>query len=222
MAEGRLGVPDEAAGAGVMEFRVRERMVGGVTVAEQYLLEQNERVASWKGCVSTPRMLPTATAALNFASLYNAVGSGVLVAVRRVTVQVDYTTNSATVRVPTINRVTAAPTGGAILTPVAFDTTQTQNANVVFRGAAASDGTFSAITATLVGGFAWRRPHMHFPGAAAAEQVRMDDITIVPEVSSKDPAYLREGEGFVVHLPDTASASEHLIINCMWEEFTLP
>lgn len=219
MAERPIGVTDEAAGAGVAEFRTRERSVGGNTVCEQYLLLQEERVRSYAGLFSTFRIPGVTGSGQNFASIFNAAGSAVTVAVKSLSAELDYFTNSATVRVFNLSRLTSAPSGGSSHTPVPLDTAQTASGSVAFRGGATADGTASAITATA-GTMAWRQYHQH--NVSAVEQMRDLEMTMLPLLSDVEPAILAAGEGLLVQLQDASSTSTGTIINCMFEEFTLP
>jgi len=222
MGENRVGVEDVADGAGVASYRTRQRTVGGSSVEEQYLIYQDERVQSWQGGASTFRIPGAGTAAQNLCSIFNKTGSGVLVAVRVLEFIMDYTTNSATVRVLGTSRLTTAPTTGTLMTPVGFDTAETQNTSVEFRGGASADGTASAITATATT-VAWRQGHWH-ASSAIGQYLTTDDATstMLPMVAENDPVILAEGEGLLVNIIDTSSTSAHYIVNAAWQEFTLP
>lgn len=221
MAQRAVGVTDVAPGAGVAEYRTRERSVSGATVVEQYLLYEQERVAACVAMATTFRTPGSGTAAQNLATLFNRSGSGVLVAVRRISHQVDYTTNSATVRVISTSRITTNPTTGTLHTPTLFDTGGSHAALVEFRGAASADGTASAITATA-GTHAWRQFHTHFAAVTDLQQSRLPDNGQVPLLAETEPIILAEGEGLLIQITDTSSTSTHLVVNAVWEEFTLP
>lgn len=218
MTERPIGVTDVAAGAGVAEYRTRERTVGGNTVVEQYLICGNERVASWKGMACTFR-IPGIASAVVLATLFNKTGSGVLVAVRRISVQQDYTTNSGTSRNIGLFTVTTAPTAGTLHTPTNFDSAQTHNANIEFRGGASADGTASAVTGTMVDRI-WGTPHARLAGIDS--QVRMTDMSELPRLCANDPFLLPEGIGVGAQIVSVGSSSSHTVVNCVWEEFTLP
>lgn len=226
MAEGRLGVADQPAGAGVTEVRVRERTVGGSTVAEQYVIPQNERVASYKGMVSTFRIVGRAATTQNLFTIFNAAGSTVLVAVRRLSIQMDATAALAAVaKTIKTSRITAAPTNGTALTKVPFDSTLTSSASVDLRNDASADGTNSATTLTATAGnVGWSQFVMRMHTVVG--QVLMDDEACIPSLCAEDPIYLRAGEGLLVQIVAAATtsnpATDHHIVNCMWEEFTLP
>lgn len=220
MGENRVGVTDVADGAGVASFRTRQRTVGGNTVEEQYLLYQDELVASWEGCASTFRIPGSGAAGQNIATIFNKTGSGVLVAVRELELVMDYITNSGTVRFMGTSRITTSPSTGTVMTPVAFDTAQTQNTSVEFRGGASADGTANAITATP-GTIGWRQGHWHAP-TAVGQYLSSDlaDASMIPSLCDDDPGILREGEGLLVHIINASSTSASYILNALWREFT--
>jgi hypothetical protein len=213
-----VGVPDVAPGAGVAEYRTRERTISGETVCEQYLLEEPERVVSFQGIVASPRIGGVSTANYNFASLFNVVGSGVLVAVRRLTAQND--SLSVTFgRFWTPHMITVSPTGGTLHEPVALDTALTHNASVEFRAAASADGVITALT-SAAGTPIWQQ--FVSKGATSYGQVRMDEVAVLPALVEFDPIILREGEGVLVRMAEGPSSTAHHIVNACFEEFTLP
>lgn len=220
MAQRAVGVTDLAGGAGVVEYRTRERTVAGATVVEQYLIfEDSERVQTFKGMASSLVIPSTA----DIASLFNKTGSGTLVAVRRFSLQNDYTSTTATVRDIDAIRVTVAPTGGTLATPVAWDTAVNSHAaQVEFRYAASADDVLSVLTVTTTTPQAWSQSHSRM--ISAAEQQRFIDGSMVPDLAAGDPVVLREGEGLLMHnfgsVPTSGHA--HYVINAMWEEYSLP
>lgn len=227
MAERPVGVTDQASGAGVADVRTRERTVGGNTVAEQYVIPISERVASYKGACTTFRTPGRAATTQNLFSIFNTTGSSVLVAVRRLSIQMDATAALATVtKTIKTTRQTTAPTNGTAATKVPFDSAQSSAANVEVRGDASADGTNSAttLTATPSANIAWSQLVMRLHTAAG--QVIMDDDACIPSLCEDDPVILRASEGLLVAIvaPTTATnpITDHMIINCMWEEFTLP
>ncbi len=220
MAERPIGVTDVASGAGVVDYRTRERTVSASTVVEQYVVPVAERVASFKGMAATFRM-PAATVGQPLAYLFNQPGSGVLVAVRRLMLVVSNTASTALNRALIVSPLTAEPTGGTAHTAVPFDTAQTGSSGVVFKGAASSDGTANAITATL------GTPAVSLMAARLASAVGQAlpvESPALPGLSATDPPVLREGQGLLISYNpvDTPSTVIQHIVNVMWEEFTLP
>lgn len=226
MAERPVGVTDQASGAGVAEVRTRERTVGGNTVAEQYVILQEERVRSFEGYATSFRTPGRAATTQNIFSIYNTTGSSVLVAVKRLSIQMDATAALAAVaKTVFTSRITTAPTNGTTLTKVTNDTTQSSAANVVITGDASADGTGSGTTLTATAGTRmWSQFVMRMHTLVG--QVLMDDESLIPHLSDDDPIILRANEGLLVSIAAAATtsnpATDQMIINCVWEEFTLP
>lgn len=176
------------------------------------------RVASFKAMAGSPRIVGVGTAGMNLASLFNVTGSGVLVAVKRLSLQNDYTTNTGTVRVLAYSRITTAPTTGTLHTPVAVDSAQTHEPLVEFRSAASADGVASTLTATP-GPRGWIQYPERIADLTSTGQLIMDDTPMIPALSENDPLILAEGEGILVANLDTPSSSQHFIVNVVWEEF---
>jgi hypothetical protein len=222
MSESYIQLPADSTGKKV---RTRQRTVGANTVEEQYFIEQSERVASFKGLATTFRTLGTGATPQNLFSIENAAGSTVLVAVRRTSVQLDSTgTLIAVATQVKTSRPSVFPSGGTPLSKVAFDSTQTSSANVICRGATASDGGgASAITATA-GTAGWHQFVMRV--ATQVGQILIDDEPMVPMLCADDPIILRANEALLVQLVQATGtnnkSTDHYIVNCMWEEFTLP
>lgn len=191
---------------------------------EQYLIETDERVASCKAMCSTFRTVGTAAAGdRNYASLFNKAGSGVIVAVRRLSIQIDKAVQQATARIIAASSIATAPTTGVLLTPTLFDSTKTQNASVEFRGDTASDGAAMTILTATPGARGWGEFQQRIADLAPTGQIRVPDDSLLPLIAAGEPVYLREGEGILVtHLNAAAEASETAIVNVMWGEFTLP
>ena len=225
MGENRVGVTDQSAGAGVVEVRTRQRTVGGSSVEEQYVIVQPERVASYKGIVSSFRTLGSAATPQNLFTASNTTGSSVILAIRRLVIQMDATAVLTAVAPQfKVSRATGAPTGGTALSKVAFDSSLSSSANVSFLGATASDGgAATAITATA-GSTGWQQ--FAFRLHTAVGQVLIPDETLVPVLCADDPIYLRADEHLLVQLVATAGTSNpttnHYVVQCMFEEFTLP
>lgn len=225
MGENRVGVTDQSAGAGVVEVRTRQRTVGGSSVEEQYVIPISERVPSYKGMVSSFRTLGAAATSQNVFTASNTTGSSVILAIRRLTVQMDATAVLTAVTPQfKVSRASAAPSGGTALTKVPFDSSLSSSGNVSFLGATASDGgAATAITATA-GSTGWQQ--MAFRLHTAVGQVLINDEPLVPVLCADDPVYLRANEHLLVQLIATATtsnpATNHYIVQCMFEEFTLP
>ncbi len=175
------------------------------------------RVVSFAGMVASPRVKPTAVANAKIASLFNKVGSGVLVAIRDFRVTLDNTDPSTSLRNLATSRITTAPADGTLHTPMSFDTAKTHNANVEFRSGGSADGVSSVLTADA-GPHAWRQFHLRYQ--TEVEQASIPADPMLPQFIRLDPEVLREGEGVVVQVVDAASVSTSIVINAVFEEFT--
>ncbi len=187
----------------------------------QTVMPVTERVVSAHVNASAFRTLGAAALLHNLFSIENAVGSTVLVAVKRVSVQLD-TTAVLTAVAPSVkaSRITALPTGGTALGKVSTDSTETSNASVVVRGATASDGgVATAITATAGVAF-WSQLTMR--QHTLAGQVLMEDESVIPALSEDEPVVLRAGEALLVQVVAAATtsnpATNHWVLNAMFEE----
>ena len=225
MAERPVGVTDTAAGAGVAEIRTRERTIGGETVVEQYVIPISERVASFKGTASSFRTLGNAATPQNLFSIENGPGSAVLLAVRRLTIQMDATAASIAVASQfKTGRPTGLPTGGTALSKVAFDTALTSSASVVARGATASDGGVATPITATAGATGWHQFAMRVHTLVG--QILMDDESLIPALCEDDPIILRAGEALLVQIVQATAANNaatnHHVVNAAFEEFTLP
>lgn len=213
MTERLIGVTDVASGAGVADYRTRERSGHGV---EQYLIPLADRVPSFKGIVASFRVPGVAAANTPYFSIFNKTGSGVLVAVRELLVAHEFPAATGTMRTNSITRVTTAPTGGTLHTPTALDTGLSHNANVEVRGAASADGTASAITSTVGATIAWRNMVNKDPDQTG--QMLFLDIRLVPIMD--EASILREGEGFRVGQTETGNANSGFLYRAVIEEYT--
>lgn len=223
MPDRAVGVTDTASGAGVVDYRIRERTASSVTAGEQYLIYEGERVPSFVGMAATFYMTAS-LAGYPLAYLFNQAGSGVLVAVRRVLLVMSNTSNTSAPRAVLATRITSEPTGGTAHTPVPFDTSGSHSASVVFKGAASADGTSSAITAPA-GTRGWSQIVQKMATVTTTGgQVIPLDQSLLPSLVGDDPLVLAEGEGLLFNYStaDTSSSVAQNIVNCMWEEFLLP
>lgn len=229
MAERPVGVTDQAAGAGVAEVRTRERSVGGNTVAEQYVIPILERVPSNKGTMSSFRTPARAVASLGSQSLLtieNKTGSGLLVAVRQISVSVESVAAKAVIAPIVRTMRCTAPTNGTVQTKGQTDTADTASASVEVRGDASADGTSSAsaLGATHTERM-WSRfsPRFH----TLVGQQDFDELFMTPLLMPEYPTILREGQACGLVLVNNSGAAWtandwHFLMSAAWEEFTLP
>ncbi len=208
MAESLVTRPDAASGIDIIHREQASKLAEAIVLDDRAL-------TIWQGGCGSFRTPGSGAAGQKLASLWNAVGSGVVVIVDYAGMIMDYTTNSGTVRAVSWSIITTAPTGGTILTPVPFDTTSgAQSADVTARGGSSADGTASALTATpgdhLRRGFHWH--------ANTAVQQYLTEL----DKRAGKRIHLREGEGLLCTISDTSSASASHIVNFDWREVTLP
>lgn len=232
----RIGVPDVTPAADVVEYHMRDRTNDeGYTFSEQYLINVDERVASYKGMASSFRLIgagntvgPVTTQ--NLMSIENTAGSGVLLALKRMSCQSDQTSSGATgdIAIISASRPASFPTGGTVLSKVPFDTAKTSNAGIVIRGGNASDGGAATAIVGTPGTRFWRQYVENLVGGSTGrvEQLRNLDNAIVPQIAAKEPVILAPGESILVEVAATVAdiidSTRHWLLNIMWEEFTLP
>jgi len=175
--------------------------------------------------VTTWRTIGAAALAQNLFAISNASGSTTLVAVRRITAQLDHTAILAAV-MPQIkaHRITAGiAAGGTILDKKQLDTSKVENVSVTCRGATASDGgAATAITGTLDVGALWQQfgSRMH----TAVGQILGNDNNVIPGLTEGDPLILRANQALVVQVVAAVAtsnpATNHWFVQCVWDEFT--
>lgn len=221
-AESYVQVPPNNTG---LKSRTRQRTVSGNAVEEPYIIIQNLRVASNIGVATSFRITGNAaTGHVLFTIENSGTASTTTVAVRRLTVQTDYTAVLTTVspRVKlarTVDGIT--PTTGTLLTLEQFDTTQSKNAAVYCRCATASDGGNATPIGVTLKPFTWTQyaSRMH----TAVGQILGDDNTVAPYIIKDNPIYLTGGQGLAVMVVSSNAAdnanTNHYIVNCAWEEF---
>lgn len=178
---------------------------------------------AFTGITTTFRTIGNTAATHNLFTIWNG-DSVAIVTIRRVMYQMDTTAvlTAVTGQVKS-SRISAAPTGGTVLTKGSFDSTQTSNVNVVCMGATASDGGgATAITATAVTTL-WQEycTRLH----TAVGQVLEIDMNVMPDITedtSGSAFKLKQNEGLLVHLVGAATTNNpitnHWFVNCMWEE----
>ena len=223
MPESFVGLPPDSTGK---KHRTRQRTIGANTIEEPYVIPVSERNTLNTVMVSTYRTLGAAALTQNLLTIENQVGSGRLCAVRRISVQMDATAVLVAVAPHVIvNRTTAMPSGGTILPEMQFDTAQTNSAQILARGATASNGgAATAITATPAAGQSWSQYTMRI--ATSVGQIVMDDQSVIPLLAENTPIILREGQALVVQVVAAATtsnpATNNWLVNALYEGYTLP
>jgi len=212
-------MPPDGAGK---KLRSSDRGTAG---HDTYVIPTSARNTTNTGLVTTWRTLGAAALTQNLFAISNASGSSILIAVRRLTAQIDHTVLLAAV-MPQIKtfRITAGiAAGGTLLDKKQLDTTKTENASVTVRGATASDGgAATAITGTLDTGAVWQQfgSRMH----SAVGQILGNDNNVLPQLVEDDPLILRANQALVVQVvasPATSNpATNHWFVQCVWDEYT--
>ena len=165
-----------------------------------------------------------------FWQLFNGAGSGVLIAVEAVTIDLFQTVLKAATVIPPVTRLyrtTTALTGGVALTKGPVDTALTSPAAVTLLQDGQADGTVAATqlgTTTLPGG-ATLLTQEFTPRLITLAGYEMADRMEFLGDSDAAPI-LREGQGIILRndYPATASEpnTEQYISTVRWSEFTLP
>jgi len=168
---------------------------------------------------SVPGLIALGNDALtqNIYSLTNKVGSRVNVLVRNATVMLDTIAALATVMpVVKCSRATAI-SGGAILSPSAYSTTQSSSASVEVRTAVMDGFPITATQGdTIYQNYCGR---MH----TAVEQVAQLEAKALPELVRNQDFVVRPGESILFQAVGAATTSNARLANywwiaCEWEE----
>ncbi len=221
MADGFIQLPADSTGK---KLRTRDR---GAVGHDQYVVPTDLRLVSYKGRASTFKTPGRAAVSQKIMSIHNATGSGVLVDVTKIRVDVHSTVvKLVTIVTPVIRlyRVTVLPTNGTALTKVPLDTTLSSAAAVTVLGDASADNTASVttLTATIPAGNIMAA--VYAPRLITAAGYEMIDTV---EFLVGDAVILRPLEGLVVFLEDAVvttgiPATDKYIAYVDWDEYTLP
>ena len=196
---------------------------------DQYVIQTDERLISYRGRVATKRTPGRAgTVGAKLFALHNATGSTILVDVEKITVDFTATVIKAvTVLPPMIRlwRITVLPTNGTALTKVPEDSALSSSASVTVFGDASADGTLSAsaLTATLPANTVITQEYAPRMITAAGFEL-MDRAEFLQD--SDEKITLRALEGIVVFadyvLATQNAATDMWIVSCRWKEYTRP
>lgn len=172
---------------------------------------------TYKGSLTTPRIVGLASANHNLFTIFNKSGSTKFVKLKRLTFQAEHTAAVTTVApVVHASRITALPTGGTVLTKVPFDTALTADANIELMAATASDGGAATAIAATAGARLWgdfkSRAH------TAVGQFLYPDEALIPGFCDVDPIILRALQGILVQVVQAAVITDHYLVSCAWEE----
>ena len=219
------------ATAGI-NFRAYRRGGTAGDPADQYVIPVRDRIGSFSGRAATFATLGLGSATTqNLMTIFNTSGSGVLVAVNRITV--DLLTTAAAGIAPTVvtpvvrvRRCSAASAGTVLSKTPKGDSAQTSAANVEVRGATASDGgAASAITVTA-GGLLTQKfaPRLLVVGTSAS--TLYEPVDTIPFFYGEPDITLKAGEGILVSLEGQAAAgnptTNRWIAEIDWDEYTRP
>lgn len=164
------------------------------------------------------RILGSAGTAHNLFTILN-TGATRVVTVRRLIMQMDATAVLTTFMPLVKTCRIAAASGGTVLTKVDWGATAS-HAEIVVRGANASDGgAATAITATP-GATLWQQYGMRMHTNVG--QVQGIDNNVLSAIAENYPVRLGSGEGLLVHIVAAAGtsnpATNHYFVQCAWEE----
>lgn len=172
---------------------------------------------TFKGAVSTFRIVGLATANHNLFTIFNKTGSTKFIKLKRLTIQTEATAVLATVA-PIVHatRITALPTGGTVITKVPFDSTLTADANIEMMQATASDGGAATTITATAGTRLWAsfKSRIH----TAVGQILFPDEPLIPFFCDVDPIILRASQGILVQAVQASLTTDHYIVNCAFEE----
>jgi hypothetical protein len=172
---------------------------------------------TFNGAVPSTIVLGNDATTQNLFTLTNKVGSRVNVLVRNATVRLDTIAALATVMsVVKCSRATAI-SGGAILTPSAYSTTQTSSASVEVRTAVMDGFPITATQGDTVYQSYCGRMH------TVVEQVQQRDTKVLPELIKTQDFVIRPNESVLFQVVGAAVTSNARLANywfvqCEWEE----
>ncbi len=220
MPDGFLQLPVDGSGK---KLRASDRGTPGF---DQYVIPTTARNVTNTGVVTTFRTIGAAATAQNIFAISNAPGSSILVAVRRLTAQVDHTAILAAVmpQIKTFRITGGVAGGGTALAKQQLNTDHAPSGSVTCLGANASDGgSATAITGTLDAGAVWQQygSRMH----TAVGQIIGTDNTIIPGIAENDPVILQANQALVVQVVAAVNtsnpATNHWFAQCVWDEYTV-
>jgi hypothetical protein len=196
--------------------------VGGVHY--QKFIRSMEPQATYRGRAQTFRQLGIAGAVgQRLAALFNPTGSGKIVNVNQVTVDLLTTVIKAATVIPPlvrIHKITTLPTGGTAIPKVSKDSAlplAAASIAVALQGTASDGGAATAIASTPAAGSVLTQEFA--PRMITAAGYEMFDRT---ELLEDAGVVLRAGEGILVNLDYTAAGqnpiTDHWIVGLDWFE----
>jgi hypothetical protein len=164
------------------------------------------------------RILGTAATPHNLLTIEN-TDAAVVVTIRDIMVQLDATAVlTAVMPLVKVSRATAVPTGGTTLSKAQFDTANASDAQIVVRGANASDGGVASAITSTAGTTIWQEYQMRLHTAVG--QV-LSPPSRLPTLLSKS-LVLRQNEALLVQVVASAGtsnpATNHWSVCVTWDE----
>jgi len=178
---------------------------------------------TYSGLVKSSIVFGNDATTQNLFTITNNYASRVNVIVRRLVFQEDaIAVSTAVMPLVKASRATAI-SGGVILEKGAFDTTQSSDANVIFRSPSAETAGITATPGTILWqGFPIR---MH---TAVEQQQGINNYmqTLLPKLAAVQDFILRPGGGLLVQVvaaagTSNALVSNHWFVECAFEEDTI-
>jgi hypothetical protein len=164
------------------------------------------------------RILGTAATPHNLLTIEN-TDATVQVRIRDITIQLDATAVlTAVMPLVKVSRATAVPTGGTTLSKAQFDTANASDAQIVVRGANASDGGVASAITSTAGTTIWQEYQMRMHTVVG--QV-ISPPSRLPTILTKS-LVLRQNEALLVAVISSAGASNpatnHWSVCVTWDE----
>lgn len=201
----------------------------GRDVSKQFPLpvdSDSKRTVLFYGRSSTFRMVGRAAVSHKLWGIWNAVGSGIIVDLEQLQLDVAATAVIAVTQLPPhmrLYRVTAIPTGGTAGSKVARDSAQTSSSSVSLFQDASADGTNSttALAATIAA--TGLVSQAYAPRLITAAGYEMIDTYVFLQ-GYEQRLTLRPGEGAVLSLESNAVAGDPITqfwtVDAKWTEYT--
>lgn len=231
MADRAVGVTDVASGAGVADYRLRERSIGGTTMGEQYLIPVGEKVLSFRG-MAADRWSGNGTAGTVKCVLSNLAGSPVLVALRSVVITMApfLTATTGALDFYLTQQASTATGGAGTLSKesvgTGVDAAETSDANVVIRTRHSSDSGGGATAITLTPGDRISnvlRTRAHTLASRMTQWGQDSELVTPFELVPGDaPTIIRAGESVSLLSAGSATNFTAFTSSWLWDEYTLP
>jgi hypothetical protein len=166
------------------------------------------------------RTLGSAATPHNLLTIEN-TDATVLCYVRKLVVQLDATAVlTAVMPLVKVSRATGVPTGGTTLSKAQFDTANASDAQIVIRGATASDGGGATAITSTAGTTIWQEYQMRMHTVVG--QVLCIDYNCLPTLVDTQDLVLRQNEALLVTVVASAGSSNpatnHWSVQVVWEE----